>query len=208
MHLARKALAATLVASVALAAGLVSASPASAATTPQGSSTGTGSVLLVFHNLEGVSVPTTNPGPSLTADAQGYLVAEPGPRMYLSDEVLNGTFAMNFFLTHRDVAQFDRFKVRNTGNVPITMVYTSENEYNLPSTPVDDSQLLVCFLQGCDVGFFVPDSAAQPPIPLLTLAPGQEAVVQVGLKLAPNADWSVWNNRLRLSFLHFEAQAA
>lgn len=208
MHLARKALAATLVAAVALAAGLVAASPASAATLPPGSSTGTGSVLLVFHNLEGSTAGVSNRAPA-PDDALGYRGAPgTGPRMYLSDDVLNGTFAMNFFLTHRDVAQFDRFKVRNTGNVPITMVYTSETEYNLPSTPVDDSQLLVCFLQGCDVGFWVPDNAAQPPIPLLTLAPGEEAVVQVGLKLAPNADWAMWNNRLRLSFLHFEAQAA
>lgn len=208
MHLARKALAATLVASVALAAGLVAASPASAATTSQGSSTGTGSVLLVFHNLEGSTPGVSNRAPA-PDDALGYRGAPgTGPRMYLSDDVLSGSFAMNFFLTHRDVAQFDRFKVRNTGNVAITMVYTSETEYNVPSTPVDDGQLLVCFLQGCDVGFFVPDSAAQPPIPLLTLAPGEEAIVQVGLKLAPNADWAMWNNRLRLSFLHFEAQAA
>lgn len=197
----RKILAAA--AAAALCSMLLAASPA-AASTGSGSATGSGSVFLVFHNQEGVTAPSSNPGPTLPAS--GPSSTGTGPRIVLSDDVLNGTFALNYFITHRGVAEFDRFKVRNTGDVTINLVYTSENEFNLPTTAVDDSQLEVCFLQGCDFGFWVPDNAVAPPVTLLQLAPGQEAEVTVGLRLRTDADWTMWNNRLRFSILHFQAQ--
>jgi len=209
MRSVRKWLAATTAAAAVLAGSVVAASPAAAHPGPEGSVTGTGSTLLITHNLEGVSAPGASSGTSLTAEALGYRMSPTaGPRMYLSDEVLKGSFALTFILTHRDVPKFDQFKVRNTGSVPIIMVFTHEDEFNIPSTPADDSQLLFCLNQTCESGTWVPDTAVAPPVPLLALAPGEETEVTIGLKLAPNADWGIWNNRLRLSFLHFEAQAA
>ena len=172
-----------------------------------GSDQGVGSVWLLFNNQETQPAPTSIAPP---AGALGYLapVPESGtPRMVLSDDLLNGTFALTYRITHRGVAAYDSFTVKNTGNRTFNLVYTSEDEFNFPDRAVDDNQLEVCFLGGCAANFWVPDGAVAPPVTLLQLGPGQEAEVTVGLRLVTGADWAMWNNYLRVSLLHLQAQA-
>lgn len=200
-----KALGVTALAAVLTASVTAPVQAATIKTT--GSDQGVGSVWLLFDNQEASPAPA-----SLVpvTPALGYLApgAQSGsPRMVLADDALTGTFAMTFHITHRGVAAFDSFIVKNTGSRTFNLVYTSEDEFNFPDRDVDDNQLSVCFLQGCQFGVWVPDGAVAPPVTLLQLGPGQEARVDVGLRLESGASWADWDNYLRVSLLHLQAVA-